>query len=678
MRNAYDASAADALVAQHPELAEALVRRIHTSRLLGGDPDLVLHGGGNTSVKLRQPDLLGRDREVLCIKGSGHDLAHIGPDGFAPLDLEGLRALRALDALSDEAMENALLVHRLDARAPSPSVETLLHAFLPSAYVDHTHADAILVLSNGPDPEAHLALALGPRVALLPYTMPGLGLAKQVGDAYDAASGELDAIVSLQHGVFTFGDDAETAYTRMIDCVTRAERFLSERGADPEVPSTPPLDRLRAARLVQTLRGATAEREDGGSTHRRAARVRASEEALHAASDPAAAEHCASGVLTPDHAIRTGNRVLYLPAVAEDDEALRASIDEALAAFGPEGARPDLALAPGVGLVALGKTPRDATIAADIGDHTLRAKRMATALGGYVPIDAGHVADMEHWSLQRKKLGGAGATPLVGQVAFVTGAGGAIGAGIAERLLAAGASVAISDVDAERLETVRSLLADAHGDDRLLARTCDVTDLAAVEDAYVDVSLAFGGIDVLVPNAGVAHVAPLEELDPARFQAVIGVNLMGTFHVIRAAIPIFRRQGSGGNVVLISSKNVPDPGAAFGAYSASKAGAHQVAKIAALELAPIGVRVNMVNPDAVFGDARVSSGLWDVVGPDRMRSRGLDPEGLRDYYRERNLLKVQVLAEHVGNAVVFFASELTPTTGASFPVDGGVPSAFPR
>jgi NAD(P)-dependent dehydrogenase (short-subunit alcohol dehydrogenase family) len=267
---------------------------------------------------------------------------------------------------------------------------------------------------------------------------------------------------------------------------------------------------------------------------------------------------------------------------------------------------------------------------------------------------------------------------LEGQVALVTGAGGAIGAGIAECLLAAGANVAISDIDEERLDIVHELLVEKYGDESIESVICNVTDFAAVQLAVREVSCQFGGIDLLVPNAGIAHVASIEDLDPDRFNQVLAVNLMGTFNVIKATIPVLRRQASGGNIVLISSKNVPDPGASFGAYSASKAGAHQIAKIAALELAELGVRVNMVNPDAVFGDEKISSGLWDLIGPDRMKSRGLEPEGLKEYYRQRNLLKVSVLAEHVGNIVVFFASEQTPTTGASFPVDGGVPSAFPR
>jgi len=246
-------------------------------------------------------------------------------------------------------------------------------------------------------------------------------------------------------------------------------------------------------------------------------------------------------------------------------------------------------------------------------------------------------------------------------------------------LLAEGAVVAISDIDETSLRKVRAALVKKYGEGQVESLLFDVTDYGAVEKAFQDISRRLGGIDVLVPNAGVAHVAKVEDLDPMKFDRVIAVNLKGTFNAIKAAIPIFRRQGTGGSIVVVSSKNVFDPGAAFGAYSASKAGAHQIAKIAALELAEIGVRVNLVNPDAVFGDEEVPSKLWELIGPDRMKSRGLDPKGLKEYYRQRNLLKVSVTAEHVGKAVVFFATEASSaTTGATLPVDGGIPAAFPR
>ncbi|MCP5044573.1 MAG: bifunctional aldolase/short-chain dehydrogenase [bacterium] len=705
MKNRYQSSDAAAFVRQHAEIPDSLALRIYTSRLLGSEPSLVLHGGGNTSVKLRAPDLLGNEQEVLCVKASGSSLATIEASGFAAMDLADLRKLRGLDALDEEELENQLMTHRLRADAASPSVETLLHAFLPHRFVEHTHADAILVLSNREPLEDQLRESLGENVAVLPYLMPGLPLARQVADCHDAHPGA-EAIISLNHGLFTFGDDAETAYTRMIETVDRAERVVASRTGRSVVPregreaaEPPPEPELatNAARVLQCLRGVCSSADETGKRSRLVAELRSNPEMAEISQHAEAPAFCRSGVLTPDHVIRTGNEILYLGQSSGSDDLLRERIATEVAQYRERydayfrsqsaalhvarrrlDSTPRLVLVAGVGLIGLGSTRSAARVAADIGEHQLRAKVLTHALGGHVAIALNHIFEMEYWTLQRKKLGARPRPPLEGQVAVVTGAGGAIGAGIADRLLAAGAVVAIADLDRARLEAVEEILSENHDPRRIESLSFDVTDFDSVAHAFESLSLRFGGVDIVVPNAGIAHVATIEELDPKRFEQVLAVNLAGAFNTMKASIPIFRRQQSGGNIVLISSKNVPDPGAAFGAYSASKAGAHQIGKIAALELAELGVRVNMVNPDAVFGDERISSGLWDLIGPDRMKSRGLDPEGLRDYYRERNLLKTSVLAEHVGNVVVFFASEQSPTTGASFPVDGGVPSAFPR
>jgi len=418
---------------------------------------------------------------------------------------------------------------------------------------------------------------------------------------------------------------------------------------------------------------------------------------VEASLSPFAKTLCESGVLTPDHAIRTKNRMVFLDLPAENDEGLKQVIVKKVEDFTDEYGQyfqdqalkrgfsgeildpyPRLFLVAGLGLFALGFTRKAACINADIGEHTIGAKVQAMALGGYVPIPENHVFDMEYWPLQQKKLDKSAFPLLQGQVAVITGAAGAIGFGIARQLLNNGAVVVLTDIHQDRLDSALSLLSAEFGDERIQSFTFDVTDYPSVEKGFQKICCRVGGVDLVVPNAGVAYVARLEDLDPAQLDRVVAVNLKGTFNVIKAAIPILKRQGTGGNMVVISSKNVFDPGPAFGAYSASKAGAHQLSKIAAMELAEIGVRVNMVNPDAVFGDEKVCSGLWELVGPERMKARGLDPEGLKAYYCQRSLLKKEVLAEHVGYAVVFFASDQTPTTGATLPVDSGIPGAFPR
>jgi rhamnose utilization protein RhaD (predicted bifunctional aldolase and dehydrogenase)/NAD(P)-dependent dehydrogenase (short-subunit alcohol dehydrogenase family) len=702
MRNLFSEHEAATWVAQYPGIPEALALRVYTSRLIGRNPALVLHGGGNASVKCRNLTVVGDEIEAVFVKGSGTDLETVAPEGFCGLELAPLRKLRSLESLGDEELENQLGIHRISAKSPDPSVEALVHAFLPHACVDHTHADSILVLSHQENGEKLLEDALGPKAAVIPYARPGFPLAREVIAAYDAEPG-IDALVVMDHGIFTFAEDSRTSYGRMIDYVSRAEAFIEERLKGKPLFFSPgaaqhPVDPESAlAYCAPAIRGACSFCELSGPRRRFYVEARTRSALVEASLTPFAKTLCESGVLTPDHAIRTKNRMVFIDFLPEKNEDLKQVVNQKVEDFTAEyrlyfeeKARklnfsgkmldpyPRLFLVAGVGLLALGPTRQAARVNADIGEHTILAKARAMALGEYVPIPEHHAFDMEYWPLQQKKLPKPGSSLLEGQVAVITGAAGAIGFGIARQLLRAGAFAALTDIHQTRLEYVLSLLRAEFDEERIEALVLDVTDYSSVEKGFREICRRIGGIDLLVPNAGMAHVARLEDLEPSRLDEVLAVNLKGTFTVIKAAIPIFKRQGTGGNIVLISSKNVFDPGQAFGAYSASKAGAHQLSKIAAMELAEVGVRVNMINPDAVFGDEKVGSGLWELVGPERMKSRGLDPEGLKAYYRQRSLLKQEVLAEHVGNAVVFFASELTPTTGATLPVDGGIPGAFPR
>jgi rhamnose utilization protein RhaD (predicted bifunctional aldolase and dehydrogenase)/NAD(P)-dependent dehydrogenase (short-subunit alcohol dehydrogenase family) len=702
LESLFDPQEARKFIAGYPGLPAGLALRIYTSRLIGGNSQLVLHGGGNTSVKTMVKSITGEEREVLFVKGSGIDLATIEPLGFAGLELAPLRKLQGLVHLPDDEMENQLQIHKISFSSPDPSVEALLHAFLPHRYIDHSHADAILVLTNQRQGKDFLREALGSPVGILPYVMPGIHLAQGALAEYKR-NPDIGAIVVLHHGIFTFSEDGRDSYERMIAYVDRAEKYIEER-AHRKIFLSPGGEQIpfqdfgpALARFCQVARGACAGRRSDGSLQRLYAEARTAPDLKAASFLKEARWFCQSGALTPDHVIRTKNLWAYVGEIPEDDTLLCQRVKQTVEAYQADydqyfhrqaraknfsgiqfDPHPRVLLAAGIGLVALGPTRKAARMAADIAEHTLRAKLLGQALGEYEPIAEEHVFDMEYWRLQQKKLGGPSFQTLQGQVAIVTGGAGAVGMGIADRLLYAGAAVVITDIHEARLQKVHSLLTQRHGPTLLEKIIFDVTDYDSVEKAFQEISCRWGGLDILVPNAGIAHVAKLEDLDPQKFEQVIAVNLTGTFNVIKAAVPIFRRQGTGGNIVVVSSKNVFDPGKAFGAYSASKAAAHQISKIAALELAELGVRVNMVNPDAIFGDEEVPSQLWELVGPERMKSRGLDPEGLREYYRQRNLLQVRVTAEHVGNAVVFFASDQTPTTGATLPIDGGIPAAFPR
>lgn len=703
MISAFNETAAKEFVEHYPDISKELAIRIYTSRLIGKNPDLVLHGGGNTSVKLNQINIFEENQEILYVKGSGVDLASIQPEGFSPLDISFLRKLRNLNGLLDEEMENQLEIRKVKSSSPNPSVEALLHAFLPHKYIDHTHADSVLILTNQKHGRSLIKKALGSKVAVLPYTMSGLPLAKEVVSQYEKNT-EIEAIIISNHGIFTFGEDARTSYERMIEYVNRAESFIKKeiRGKALITPRNDiaSIENMEAAiaRVAQTVRGVCAHQASNGNLCRFYVETRNEPDLQKISLSREAQTICTSGVLTPDHAIRTKNKMVYVESVPDNDNDLKDIIKRNVESFKQyyhhyfnkqlkdKGLNrkeldpyPRVFLIAGLGLISLGCTRKDARIAADIAEHTVRAKLNAGVLGEYIPISDSHIFDMEYWNLQQRKLHLSSSTLLLqGQVAVITGGGGAIGFGIADRLLANGAVVVLSDIDETRLQKVRSILVEKYSESQVEVITFDVTNYPSVDKAFEKISRRLGGIDIVIPNAGIAHVAKIEDLDPDKLDQVVAVNLKGTFNTIKASIPVFKRQETGGNVVVISSKNVFDPGAAFGAYSASKAGAHQISKIAALELAEYGVRVNMINPDAVFGDEEISSKLWDLIGPDRMKCRGLDCQGLKEYYRNRNLLKASVIAEHVGNAVVFFATNQTPTTGASLPVDGGIPAAFPR
>lgn len=678
---------------------DALALRVYTSRLLGADPALVLHGGGNTSVKATARDLLGRELAVLHVKGSGSDLARVEPRDLPAVRLEPLRELRRLDRLDDQAMVDAVRGALLDSRAPNPSVETLLHAFLPHRYVDHTHADAILVLTDQPDPEAHVRAALGDDVVVLPWIMPGFPLAQAVAAAFERAP-RCRGIVLIRHGLFTFGDDARQSYQRTIELVDRAEKYVARRiGGRPAMllgePAPLPAAERQALlqRALPVLRGAVAASLDtplGPAWQRVVAVARSGDDVASFAAHGAARGLCATNPVTPDHVIRTKGHYLFLTrAAALDPDQCRREVAAYAAAyqryFDAHGRRwcdrmphaaPHVVVVEGTGLVALLPSLVSATAAADVAEHTLQVKAAAHALGTYTPLDDGELAAMEFWPLERAKLGSRPEPLLHGQVALVTGAAGAIGAGVVAALLANGACVLATDLDGPRLAIVAERLA-GHGA-RLATATADLTDPAAVAALFAGCCARFGGVDCVVPNAGIAHACRLEAMDPAKFERVLAVNTTGTMLVLKEAARVFAAQRTGGSVVVQASKNAFAPGAGFGAYSASKAAALQLARVAALELAPLGVRVNAINADAVFGDDEVPSRLWQDVGPERMRARGLDAAGLREFYRERSLLRVPVLPAHVGEAVVFFAAMRTPTTGAVLPVDGGLPEAFPR
>jgi len=680
---------------------ELLALRTYASRLLGADPALVLHGGGNTSLKGEQRSVLGDLVPAIFVKASGFDMATIEPEGHPALDLTWLRRFRALDQLADDEMVNQLRRALFDSRGPTSSIETLVHAFLPGTFVDHTHADAVLALTNQRAGAALVHEALGEDVAVLEYVEPGFLLAKAAAAAVEARPAAR-GLVLLKHGLITWGETARASYESHVELVARAEAFLASRSRKSATitlsPSALARARQRLGAVAPIIRGQLACRSD--STEPQWDRVvlapLVNEEVLAALDDPGAKAALVTPPLTADHLIRTRSLPLWFDAPDWDDltgfaDAFRAAVQgysadyEAylsrhrtsmpggLETFAP---LPRVVLVPGLGAICAGQDEQAAGICRDITAQTLQVKLAIAASGVYEGLSERQLFEMEYRGVQHAKLA-AYRGSLAGRVALITGAAGAIGAGIAQGLLEEDCHVVVTDLSGERLDSLAGDLSLAFPG-RVRAVPMDVTDEASVAEAFRHVANDWGGVDLVIINAGIAHVSPLSSMDVEAFRRLERVNIDGTLLVLAECGRHFARQGTGGDIVLISTKNVFAPGAKFGAYSATKAASHQLGRIASLELADHDVRVNMVSPDAVFGHGARRSGLWAEVGPDRMKARGLDEAGLEEYYRTRNLLKARVTARHVFNAVLYFATRQSPTTGATIPVDGGLPDATPR
>ncbi len=657
---------------------DPLAMRVYVSRLLGADEDLVMHGGGNTSVKATQADFFGDPVEVLLVKGSGWDLATIEPAGFPALRLEPTRRLAELEELSDLDMTRQLRSFMLDPGGPAPSVEAILHAVLPPRFVDHTHADAVVTLSNTPDGE-RLIRELYPDCLVLPYVMPGFVLSKQVHEAIRGVDLEqYRGIILLHHGVFTCSDDPRESYERMIELVDRAERFLAERSQWPAIagagdeprdeprdepgdePADPPAEDLRTlARIRQAVSRVRGRPQ--------LARLDASDDAWTWASRPDVAAIATRGPITPDHVIRTKRVPVIVDTEPADGVPEVAAFAEAYAAEFNALGGPDLRMldpAPLAavwryrGTIAFGSTPGECRIIDDLARHTRRAITAAEPLGGWTALSPREIFELEYWSLEQAKLANAGGgdRPHLGRVALVTGAAGGIGAATCDALRAGGAVVVGIDRDPAVLKRLAGH--DAIG------IVGDVTDPEAVAAAVRRTVARFGGLDILVANAGIFRTGErIEEMSEDTWGRTLEVNLTSVRRLLAAAIP-YLRHGVDPTVLMVGSRNVAAPGPAAAAYSVSKAGLVQLARVAALELAADGIRVNLVHPDAVF-----DTGVWTPEALERSAARyGLSV----DEYKTRNLLRTTITAADVARLLSVMAGPaFRATTGAQVPIDGG-------
>jgi rhamnose utilization protein RhaD (predicted bifunctional aldolase and dehydrogenase)/NAD(P)-dependent dehydrogenase (short-subunit alcohol dehydrogenase family) len=684
MRSLWSDSEAEAIVARYGEsgIERDLALRVYTSRLLGGDPRLVLHGGGNTSVKTVLPDLLGEPAEVLCVKGSGWDMAAIEPAGLPAVRLAPLRRLRERDALSDADMVRIQRANLLDPGAPNPSVETLLHAFLPHRYIDHTHAIAVLSLADQPDAAERLADLYGPRVGIVPYIMPGFLLAKKAVEICEAGP-EVAGLVLLKHGVFSFGETAHEAYERMIAIVTQAEERLARGRKSVFAAATLPPDVAGAAEVAPILRSACALPDPAGDGlyKRFVLDFRAGPAMLNFVNGAELPRYGLAGVATPDHTIRTKNYPCLVPApeagrLDNFAEAAREAVARFMADYRAYFARhneaaivkrkeldpaPRVILVPGLGLFGLGRSAKDAAIAADLAESWVATVTDAEAVGRFESLSEAELFEMEYWSLEQAKLGSAVEKPLAGQIALITGGAGTIGFATARALKGEGAEIALIDRAGSGVEDAAKKLGG-------IGIAADVTDPDAVRGAFDRVVTRFGGIDIVVSNAGAAWQGRIGEVDPQILRDSFALNFWAHQWVAQNAVRIMRAQRTGGCLLFNVSKQALNPGADFGPYGIPKAATLALMRQYALDYGADGIRANAVNADRIRGGL-----LTPEMIAVRARARGVGEAE----YMGGNLLRREVTAEDVARTFLHLALARS-TTASIETVDGGNIAAAPR
>ncbi|MND54366.1 4-formylbenzenesulfonate dehydrogenase TsaC1/TsaC2 [compost metagenome] len=657
--------------------------RTYTTRLLGSEPKLVLHGGGNTSVKTVLNDHDGTPVEVLCVKGSGWDMGKIEPAGLPALHLERLKAMVNYDTLSDDDM--VMLQRRLllDPSSPNPSVEAILHAILPFKHVDHTHANAIVALTNQPNGEA-IIRELFPEMIIVPYVMPGFDLSQACLKAFSERP-DAPGMILLKHGIFTWSEDPRVAYENMIEAIDRAEKRIAQGNPYPfgRASTKEHKEKLASiADIAPILRGAIAlPGKEEGRPRRFIMEHRSNEDILDFCGAPNVAHLVRRGNATPEHVIHIKRYGVSLPApYAHDLESWTQIVRDGVASyvaaykdyFERNNARvgggktmldpmPRVFYIDGIGLFATGSTQKAARIGADVAEATIEVIRGAEGIDQFEALSEEDLFDIEYWSLEQVKLAKQTEKPLTRQVAVITGGAGGLGLAIAERLREQGAEIALIDIDAERVKTEAKRLGGK-------AVACDLTDAQSAEKAIADIVATYGGVDILVSNAGAAFQGALTSVEDALFRKAFDLNFWSHHYIARAAVNVMKRQGTGGSIVFNVSKQAVNPGPDFGPYGTSKAALMALMRQYSLEHAADGITVNAVNPD------RIRTGLMtDEMVEERAQARGVTPE----VYMRGNLLKREVLVEDVAEAFLHLISART-STGAVVTVDGGNVAAMMR
>lgn len=670
---------------------------LYRSNLLGADKRITNYGGGNTSAKVLETDpLTGKSVEVLWVKGSGGDVGTIKLDGFATLYMEKLKSLKSIyTGIADEDRMVGFLPHctfNLNGRAAS--IDTPLHGFVPFKHVDHMHPDAIIAIAASKNSRELTKEVFGDAIGWLPWRRPGFQLGLDLG-AYVAANPHSKGVVLESHGLFTWADDARECYELTLDIINKAIVWFDGKTAGKAAfggEATKSLDaatrRAIAARLMPEIRGkiGVSERKLGDFDDQPAVLEFVNSKNLR----PLAS----LGTSCPDHFLRTKIRPLVLDIDPVNLDAAVDALDAALEAYRVDYARyynackhanspamrdpnPVIFLIPGVGMLSFAKDKATARIAGEFYVNAINVMRGASSVSKYQGLPEQEAFDIEYWLLEEAKLQRMPKPKsLAGRVAFVTGGAGGIGRATAERLLGQGACVVLADIDAEALKAARQDFAERYSPDAVRGVQLNVTDEAGVIASFAETSVEFGGIDILVSNAGIASSAPIEVTELAMWNRNMDILATGYFLVSREAFRLFRRQKIGGNVVFVASKNGLAASPNASAYCTAKAAEIHLARCLALEGAEAGIRVNTVNPDAVLRGSKIWNGEWREQ---RAASSNLQVEELEEHYRKRSLLKLNVLPEDIAEAIYFLASDASAkSTGNIINVDAGNVQSFTR
>jgi len=672
---------------------------VHRSNLLGADRALANQGGGNTSAKGTVRDHAGREQRVLWVKGSGTDLATITASGFAVLLLDEILPLRARGSMDDATMVDYLVRCGLEPGQPRPSIETLLHAFLPAAHVDHTHPDAVVALTSSPNGRRLAEEAFGVDALWLDYQRPGFDMSRRIAELLDANPGAR-AVLLEKHGLVTWGATAAECYRSTIEVVGRAAEALEHAGAGRfglGGSKVTELGESEAATLLASslpaLRGSLLEDSDGVVLE-----IDRSPEAVAFASSVRAPEVSQIGAPCPDHLINTKHKPLFVEFDPDSDGAdelraafrvgvaeyaqwyrgyYRRNLDDETGQFPIDPVGPRVVLVPGVGVVTSGLDAAKARTSRDLYRRAIAVEDAADAVGGFGSLTESEAFAIEYWPLERYKL--AQAPPrgeLAGRIALVTGGASGIGRASARLLAERGAHVVVADINEDGARDVAGELVAVHGPRRAVAVAADVTDESSVRRSVEETVLAYGGLDILVASAGLATSAPVTETSLEVWEQNYAVLARGYFLAAREAFRVLLEQGRGGSIVFVGSKNALVAGANAAAYSSAKAASLHLARCLAEEGGPAGIRVNTVNPDAVIQDSAIWSSDWKA---ERAGTYGITEEDLQTFYRGRTKLGVDVFPEDVAEAIAFLAGPRSgKSTGNVINVDGGVTAAYPR